>query len=50
MIIEHIKDTRLKSTAEQRLDLMTDIYHLFDEDQQETFFRFMTSLAIDRNG
>jgi len=50
MIIEHIKQTRLKSTAEQRLDLMTDIYHLFDEDQQETFFRFMTSLAIDRNG
>ena len=50
LVIEHVKDTRLKATSPQRQDLMLEIYHLLDEDRQEKLFLFMTSIAIDRTG
>ncbi len=50
LITEHIKETKLKATNAQRQALMLDIYHLLDEDRQEQFFLFMTSIAIGRSG
>ncbi len=50
LIIEHIKDTRLKATIEQRQALMLKIYTLLDDDRRELLFLFMTRAAIGRTG
>lgn len=50
LIIEHIKETRLKATITQREDLMLEIYELLDDDRRVKFFRFMTNAAISRTG
>jgi len=50
MVIEHIKATRLKATAEQREALMRNIYRMLDTDRQEKLFLFMTNIAISRGG
>ncbi len=50
LIINHIKETKLKATNAQRQALMLDIYHLLDEDRQEQLFLLMTSIAIGRSG
>lgn len=50
IIIEHIKDTRLKATIEQRQALMLEIYTLLDDDRRELLFLFMTRAAIGSTG
>ncbi len=50
LIINHIKETKLKATNAQRQALMLDIYHLLDEDRQEQLFLLMTSIAIGQSG
>jgi len=50
MVIEHIKATRLKSTIEQRLELMKAIYRMLDPDRREKLFLFLTRAAIAGDG
>lgn len=48
-VIEHIKQTRLQPTLEQREALLLEIYHQLDEDRQTRFFAYMARAAIQRN-
>lgn len=48
-IIEHIKQTRLKATNDQRQALMLEIYSMLDQDRKTKLFAYMTSVALDRN-
>jgi hypothetical protein len=48
-VIQHIKDTRLKATLQQRESVMLEIYHYLDEDRQTKLFAYMTRAAIGRN-
>lgn len=50
LMIEHIKETRLKATIEQRQAVLLEIYLLLDEDRRELLFLFMTRAAINRTG
>lgn len=47
-VIEHIKDTRLSPTLEQREALMLEIYDMLDEDRKSKLFLYMTRAAISR--
>ncbi len=47
-IIEHIKQTRLKASIEQREAIMLEIYHMLDEERQVRLFRYMTRAALNR--
>ncbi len=48
-VIEHIKQTRLQPTLEQREALLLEIYHHLDEDRQSKLFAYMARAAILRN-
>jgi len=45
-VIQHIKDTRLNPTLEQREALMLEIYDMLDEDRQTKLFLYMTRAAM----
>jgi len=47
-VIQHIKDTRLNPTLEQREALMLEIYDMLDEDRQTKLFLYMTRAAMTR--
>ena len=48
-VIQHIKDTRLSPTLEQREALMLEIYDMLDEPRQTKLFLYMTRAAMSRN-
>lgn len=47
-VIQHIKDTRLNPTLEQREALMLEIYDMLDEERQTKLFLYMTRAAMSR--
>lgn len=47
-VIEHIKETRLNPTLEQRESLMLEIYDMLDEDRKTKLFLYMTRAAMSR--
>lgn len=47
-VIQHIKDTRLNPTLEQREGLMLEIYDMLDEERQTKLFLYMTRAAMSR--
>lgn len=47
-VIQHIKDTRLNPTLEQREALMLEIYDMLDEDRQTKLYLYMTRAAMTR--
>jgi hypothetical protein len=47
-VIQHIKDTRLSPTLEQREALMLEIYDMLDEERQTKLFLYMTRAAMSR--
>ena len=48
-VIEHIKETRLKATIEQREAVLMEIYQMLDEARKTKLFAYMTRVAINRN-
>lgn len=48
-VIEHIRETRLQPTLEQREALMLEIYHMLDEDRQTKLFAYLARVAMQRN-
>ena len=48
-VIEHIEETRLKATNEQREALMLEIYDMLDESRRVKLFAYMTRAALARN-
>lgn len=47
-VIQHIKDTRLNPTLEQREALMLEIYDMLDGERQTKLFLYMTRAAMSR--
>ena len=48
-VIQHIKDTRLRATLEQREALMLEVYDMLDEDRRVKLFAYMTRAALGRS-
>lgn len=47
-VIQHIKDTRLRATLEQREALMLEVYEMLDEDRRVKLFSYMTRAALSQ--
>lgn len=47
-VIQHIKDTRLRATLEQREALMLEVYGMLDEGRRVKLFAYMTRAALSR--
>jgi hypothetical protein len=46
IIIEHIKQTRLEATPQQRRDAMHEIYRLLDDDRKEKLYDYLLRIVV----
>lgn len=46
MVIEHIKDTKLRATPAQRRAMQMRIYRMLDDDRKEKLFGYLTEVVI----
>lgn len=46
VVLDHIKETRLRATPQQRRDAMLRIYRLLDEPKQELLFAYVVRMTV----